>query len=67
MVKDTEQDWYIFDEKNENVINGVTAVTPVTVFMFSGHNRLPSDFLMEAKPGKIKCIYDLKFHQILIL
>merc|ERR1712018_277697 len=55
VAKETTHDWYIFDAKNsmneDEIIEGVTAVTPVTVFMFAGHNRLPSDSIMEAKPG----------------
>ena len=45
VAKETTHDWYIFDAKNsmneDEIIEGVTAVTPVTVFMFAGHNRLP--------------------------
>ena len=45
VAKETVHDWFIFDAKNsmneDDIIEGVTAVTPVTVFMFAGHNRLP--------------------------
>ena len=52
VVRESEQDWFIFDAKHEdNKIEGATAVSPITVFLFAGHNRLPSDFLVEAKPG----------------
>ena len=54
VAKETTHDWYIFDAKNsmneDEIIEGVTAVTPVTVFMFAGHNRLPR-YVMYKEPS----------------
>lgn len=45
-------EWLIFDEiSDHNEIAGVTVVTPITVFLFTGHNRLPNEFLVESIQG----------------
>ena len=46
-----DQDWFIYDEKVENEIQGVTVVTPLTIFLFAGHNRLPIDYILESSQG----------------
>ena len=51
-VQEKNQDeWFIFDERQENEIRGVTVVTPLTIFLFAGHNRLPSDYILESGQG----------------
>ena len=48
-------DWFIFDEMTRAghlaMIRGVTAVSPVTVLIFAGPNRLPIETVSEADAG----------------
>ena len=48
-------DWFIFDEMTRAghlaMIRGVTAVSPVTVLIFAGMNRLPIETVSEADAG----------------
>ena len=48
LVQNSAHHWYIFDERKENKISGVTVVSPITIFLFGGHNRLPSEYIQEA-------------------
>jgi len=45
-------DWFIFDEMTRAghfaFVRGVTAVSPLTVALFAGPNRLPADAVSEA-------------------
>ena len=53
-VQDKNHDeWFIYDERQENEIRGVTVVTPLTIFLFAGHNRLPLDYILESGQGTI--------------
>jgi HrpA-like RNA helicase len=51
LVQNSLHHWYVFDERKENRISGVTVVSPITIFLFAGHNRLPSEFIQEATQG----------------
>ena len=51
MEAEANDEWFIFDERHENEIRGVTVVTPLTIFLFSGHNRLPIDYILESNQG----------------
>ena len=45
--------WYIFDERSDNTIKGVTVVSPLTIFLFAGHNRLPTEYIVECAQGEL--------------
>ena len=65
-VQDKNHDeWFIYDERQENEIRGVTVVTPLTIFLFAGHNRLPLDYILESgtilKKVLIFGLYKLSF------
>ena len=53
MAGDKNDEWFIFDERHEGVIRGVTMVTPMTIFLFAGHNRLPIEYILESNQGKL--------------
>ncbi len=36
--------WFIFDKSNGNFVYNLTAITPATVLLFAGPNRLPFDW-----------------------
>ena len=40
LEENPEQHWYIFDQRKENKISGITVVSPITIFLFAGPNRL---------------------------
>jgi hypothetical protein len=48
-------DWFVYDEMTRAghlaLIRGVTAVSPVTVLLFAGPNRLPMEVVSEADAG----------------
>ena len=48
-------EWFIFDEMTRAghlaMVRGVTAVSPVTVLVFAGPNRLPIETVSEADAG----------------
>lgn len=53
--KETDNQWFIFDAKDEEAkaIRGVTIVSPITIFLFTGHNRLPTDYIQESLQGDV--------------
>ncbi len=48
-------DWFVFDEMTRAghlaMIRGVTAVSPATILIFAGPNRLPIEAVSEADAG----------------
>ena len=58
-------EWFIFDEMTRAghlaMIRGVTAVSPFTVLVFAGPNRLPMETVSEADAGVQGKIFVLRF------
>lgn len=54
-IKEIPTNWFIFDEMTRvghlAMIRGVTAVSPTTVFLFAGPNKLPAQAVSEADAG----------------
>ena len=69
-------DWFIFDEMSRAghlaMIRGVTAVSPVSVLIFAGPNRLPIEIVSEADAGvqgkdtNTATVYGKKFFRVTI-
>lgn len=50
-VDENVQKWFVYEQYQDKNIKGITMVNPITVFLFAGHNRLPTEYIQECTQG----------------